>query len=359
MLSIRLLTIEDQNPEDIYSEIHAELSSWLFIRRKLLALDEPRAGEPPWVTNLADGRAVIERLAARHDLTFCTVDLRIPETAEDPSTDQRHGLALVHEIRSRSEAGLRCCVLTGVDGSELESLQQGAFPEVLFDFKGDRRNGYPNIVKYIRSQALSLMDNLHFPGPDGKLRGVVLSEDTGQLREHFLSKAHYFIDPERWHVPVLLIGDEGLGSHTFLEFVAYLAEAELTDVDLRTESWKKNRENLCILKELAEQAEGGRLPQALRLMSVKGLDKYQPGVSAEEGESCLPVLRRLLEAVEKVTGDNPCPLALAFSVSGENRLRICSPEARSFATRTSARLAWYSSRRRTGSDEYSVSWIWL
>lgn len=330
MLSLRLLTIEDENPEAIYSEIHAELSSWLFIKRSLVALEAPGSGEHPWVTNLAEGRAVIERLAARHDLTFCTVDLRIPETAEGKSPAQEHGLTLVREIQARSEEGLRCCVLTGLEAGDLESLQNGAFPEVLFDFKGDRRKGYPNIVKYIRSQALSLMDSLRFPGPAGRLRGVVLAEETGQLREHFLSKAHYFVDPEGWHVPILLIGGEGLGSRTFLEFVAHLAEAELQVLDLSTESWKQNRENLGVLKELAGQAGEGRLPAARKLLYVKGLDVYQPGISGDPGESCLPALRRLLEALEKVVPGDPCPLALAFSVSGENRLRIRSAEARSF-----------------------------
>jgi len=330
MLSIRLLTIEDENAEAIYSEIHAELSSWLFIRRGLVSLDQPDNNEYPWVTNLADGRSVIERLASQHDLTFCTVDLRIPEAAEDPATDQRHGLALVEEIRARAKDGLRCCVLTGLDGNELESLQRGSFPDVLFDFKGDSRKGYPNIVKYIRSQALSLIDSLRFPGPDGKQRLVVLAEQTEQLRDHFLSKASYFIDPARWHVPILLIGDDGLGARTFFEFVGFLAESEFTEFDLRAESWKLNRDNLHALKDLVSQISGGLPPGKRRLVHVKGLDEYQPGISSEEGESCLPVLRRLLEVVQAVKPNECCPVAVAFSVSGQNRLRVRSAEARGF-----------------------------
>src|SRR5436305_906460 len=116
MLSIRLLTVEDENPEAIYSEIHAALSSWLFVRKGVVSLDQPGTDDHPWVTNLTDWRSVIERLAARHDLTFCTVDLRIPENTQDSTPDARHGLALVQEIQGRHEAGLRCCVLTGMDG---------------------------------------------------------------------------------------------------------------------------------------------------------------------------------------------------------------------------------------------------
>ena len=332
MLSIRLLTVEDENPEAIYSEIHAALSSWLFVRKGIVTLDQPGTEDHPWVTNLTDWRSLIERLATRHDLTFCTVDLQIPENAQDSTSDARHGLALVREIQRRAEDGLRCCVLTGLDGHELETMvQQGLIPEVLFDFKGeDRRKGYPNIVNYIRSQALALIDSLRFPGPDGTPRLVVLAEATGQLRDHYLSKASYFIDPARWHVPILLVGDDGLGARTFLEFVAFLAEAELLVLDLRTEFWKQNRENLRVLQELAEQAAGNRSPGSRRLVYVKGLDEYQPGISAEEGESCLPPLRRLLETMQEIPSDDACPVAVAFSISGENRLRIRSGEARAF-----------------------------
>jgi len=331
MLSIRLLTVEDENPEVIYSEIHSALSTWLFIQKGLVALDQAGSGEHPWVTNLADWRSVIERLAARHDLTFCTVDLRIPETAQDPTPDSRHGLSLVQEILGRAESGLRCCVLTGLDGSELESLQQqGSFPEVLFDFKGDRRKGYPNIVNYIRSQALSLIDELRFPGPNGKQRLVVLGEETGTLRDHYLSKASYFIDPARWHFPVLLIGEDGLGARTFLEFVAYLADADFVSLDLRAKSSKQNRETLRALQTLVGQVADSRSWGRRQLIYVKGLDEYQPGISAEEGESCLPVLKRLLDSMREVKPGEPCSVAIAFSVSGENRLRIQSGEARTF-----------------------------
>jgi NitT/TauT family transport system ATP-binding protein len=325
MLSIRLMTVEDENPEAIYSEIHSTLSTWLFIRKGLVALDQAGSEERPWVTNLADWRSAIERLVARHDLTFCTVDLRIPETAQDPTPDARHGLALVQEILSRAESGLRCCVLTGIDGGELESLQEkGAFPEVLFDFKGDRRKGYPNIVNYIRSQVLSLIDELRFPGPDGKPRLVVLGEETGTLRDHYLSKASYFIDPVRWHCPILLIGEDGLGARTLLEFVAYLADADFVALDLRAKSSKQNRENLRALQGLVDQVAGAQGKR--QLIYVKGLDEYQP----QEGESCLPVLRRLLNSMREVKPGEPCPVAVAFSVSGENRLRIHSGEARTF-----------------------------
>ncbi len=325
MLSIRLLTVEDENPEVIYSEIHRALSAWLFIRKGLVTLDQGDSGEHPWVTNLADWRSAIGRLAARHDLTFCTVDLRIPETAQDLAPDARHGLALVQEILGRAESGLRCCVLTGLDGGELETLQQkGPFPEVLFDFKGDRRRGYPNIVNYIRSQALSLIDELRFPGSDGKPRLVVLGEETATLRDHYLSKASYFIDPIRWHFPILLIGQDGLGARTFLEFVVYLADAELVSLDLRAKSAKQCRENLGALRSLVDQVADSKGKR--QLIYVKGLDKYQP----EEGESCLPVLRRLLESMREAKPGAPCSMAVAFSVSGENRLRIHSSEARTF-----------------------------
>jgi NitT/TauT family transport system ATP-binding protein len=332
MLSIRLLTVEDENPEVIYSEIHGALSTWLFIRKGLVALEQAGSGEQPWVTNLADWRSVIERLAARHDLTFCTVDLRIPETAQDSTPDLRHGLSLVQEILGRPESGLRCCVLTGLDGSELESLQQrGSFPEILFDFKGDRRKGYPNIVNYIRSQALSLIHELRFPASDGKQRLVVLDEETGTLRDHYLSKASYFIDPARWHFPILLIGEDGLGARTFLEFVSYLADTDFVSLDLRAKTSKQNRETLRALQTLVSQVADSRpLGGRRQLIYVKGLDEYQPGISAEEGESCLPVLKRLLDSMREVKPDKPCPVTVAFSVSGENRLRIRSGEARTF-----------------------------
>jgi NitT/TauT family transport system ATP-binding protein len=328
VLSIRLLTVEDESPEEIYSEIHAELSSWLFVKKGLVALEQPASGDHAWVTNLADWRTVVEQVSARHHLTFCTVDLRIPEGAADGIPDVRHGLTLLRELQERADAGVRGCVLTGLAGHELEALvRQGVIPEVLFDFKGDQ-TGYPNIVNYIRTQALSLIDTLRFPGADGEPRVVVLDDDSGDLRDHFLSKASYFIDPGTWHVPILMIGEDGLGSRTLLEFVAYLAEASFSTIDLRTDSWKGNRKNLRLLESLLETVRDGQ-GSGRQLVYVKGLDEYQPGISAEEGESCLQPLKRLLALLEECEPGR-CSVAIAFSISGESRLRIRSAEARTF-----------------------------
>ncbi len=326
MLKIRLLTVEDQQPEKIYNEIHAGLRDWLFVKKNLVSLGTPTPEEDRWVTNLADWRAVIGPLSARHDLTFCTVDLKIPEHPADSTPEARHGLTLITELMERADAGVRCCVLTGLGINELEEELGGAVPEVLFDFKGDQQQGFPNILNYIRSQALSLTTRLSFPGPDGKPRLVLLDEESGALRDHYLSRAVCFMDPTVWHIPMLMIGREGLGARTLMEFVSYMSNAKLSVVDLRSVTRAENRENHRLLEELAEQAEsGGDGPR--RLVYVAGVDRYQPGVSSEEGENCLWSLRRLLTALGKARpGD--CLIGLAFSVSGDSRLRIRSKETR-------------------------------
>jgi len=327
VLRIRLLTVEDQHPETIYNEIHTGLRHWLFVKKNLVSLDAPTPQERPWVTNLADWRAVIGPLSARHDLTFCTIDLKIPEHPGDPTPEARHGLTLVTELMDRADAGVRCCILTGLGINELEKEFGDAIPEVPFDFKGDQQQGFPNIINYIRSQAFSMMTRLRFPGPDGTPRLVLLEEESGALRDHYLSKAVYFMDPAVWHIPMLMIARDGLGAQTLMEFVSYLSDTGLSVVDLRSATRAENRENYSLLEEMAEQAENGDGPR--HLVYVAGVDRYQPSVSSEEGENCLWSLRRLLTALEKAKpGD--CPIGLAFSVSGDSRLRIRSKETRAF-----------------------------
>lgn len=327
MLSIRLLTIEDQHPEEIYKEIHAGLKDWLFVKKNLVSLDSPSLQEQPWVTNLADWQTLIGPLSTRHDLTFCTVDLKIPAHREDPEPDVTHGLRLVTELMDRTDAGVRCCILTGLGSNEVEEVLGDSVPDVLFDFKGDDQQGFPNIVNYIRSQSLSLMRSLRFPGDNGEPRVVLLEEETGALRDHYLSKAVYFSDPATWHIPLLLIGTGGLGARTLMEFVAYLSDAELSMVDLTRASAAENREHLRFLENLVSAIESANGEATRRLVYVAGVDRYQPGISSEEGENLLWTLRRLLETLEEAGSSR---IGLAFSVSGNSRLRIRSAETRAF-----------------------------
>jgi hypothetical protein len=116
-------------------------------------------------------------IVPENDLVFCTVDLKIPEHATG-EPDSKHGLTIANEIQMRHGDGLRCCILTGLSGSEIENL---SVPNVLFDFKGDTDQGYPSIVSYIKSQALSLVRTIQFPGPTAAA-GVLLGGQSGRLR---------------------------------------------------------------------------------------------------------------------------------------------------------------------------------
>ena len=79
MLNLCLLTVEDEHPDAFFWPIHRRLAEWIFVRKGLVRLHEAITDAERWVTNLADWRERIATLAPRHDLTFCTVDLRIPE----------------------------------------------------------------------------------------------------------------------------------------------------------------------------------------------------------------------------------------------------------------------------------------
>jgi NitT/TauT family transport system ATP-binding protein len=329
MLNICLLTVEDKSPEDIYTQIAGELRAWLFVRKDIVHLRDPSRTEHRWVTNLADWRRVMGEIMPENDLVFCTVDLKIPEHATG-EPDPKNGLTIANEIQMRHEDGLRCCILTGLSGSEIENLN---VPNVLFDFKGDTDQGYPSIVSYIKSQALSLVRTIQFPGPDQLPRTILLDERSERLRDHFISKAPYYADGETWHVPTLLVGERGLGRRIFLEFVTYLAGAEFVHVDLGVNTAKGNRENFNRLEALRVELEGALSQEApKRLLYIAGLDEYQQGINAEPDKNCLWPLRSILKSLKNLgpKQDSPFPLAVAFGVSGASRLRIRSKETRGF-----------------------------
>ncbi|HWW61832.1 MAG TPA: ABC transporter ATP-binding protein [Thermoanaerobaculia bacterium] len=328
-MNICLLTVEDTFPEDIYTQIASELRAWLFVRKGIVHLQDPFRTEHRWVTNLADWRRVMVEIVPENDLVFCTVDLKIPEHATG-EPDSKHGLTIANEIQMRHEDGLRCCILTGLSGSEIENL---SVPNVLFDFKGDSDQGYPSIVSYIKSQALSLVRTIQFPGPGQLPRTILLDEQSGRLRDHYISKASYYVDEETWHVPTLLVGNRGLGRRVFLEFVAYIAGAEFVHVDLGANTAKGNRENFNRLETLRAELEGAVPREApKRLLYVAGLDEYQQGINAEPDKNCLWPLRSILKFLRTLgpKQEPSFPLAVAFGVSGASRLRIQSKETRSF-----------------------------
>ena len=329
MLNICLLTVEDRSPEDIYTQISGELRSWLFVRKGIVCLQDPSRTDHRWVTNLADWRRVMADVLPENDLVFCTVDLKIPEDATG-EPDPKHGLTIANEIQMRQEDGLRCCILTGLSGSEIENL---SVPNVLFDFKGDTDQGYPSIVSYIKSQALSMVRTIQFAGPSGLPRTILLDEQSGRLRDQFISKAPYYADQETWHVPTLLVGNRGLGRRVFLEFVAYLAGAEFVHVDLGANTAKGNRENFNRLDALRAELEGPESRDApKRLLYVAGLDEYQPGINAEPDKNCLWPLRSILRSLKSLGPklESSFSLGVAFGVSGASRLRIRSKETRGF-----------------------------
>jgi ABC-type nitrate/sulfonate/bicarbonate transport system ATPase subunit len=331
MLNISLLTVEDTSPEEIYTQIYDELRKWLFIRKGIVHLQDPDNEDQRWVTNLADWRRVVARLVLQNDLVFCTVDLKIPADGTGGEPELRNGLAIANEIQMRQQDGLRCCILTGLAGPEIENLN---VPDVLFDFKGDTEQGYPSIVSYIKSQALSLIRTVQFPGPDRIPRNILLDEPSGRVRDHFLSKAPYYGDEETWHVPTLLIGGRGLGRRVLLEFIAYLADAELVRIDLGVSTIRGNRENYDRLELLRAEMENPISARGLskRLIYVAGVDEYQPGVSAEPDKNCLWPLRSILKCLRSLgpKQDQSFPVAVACGVSGESRLRIRSKETRAF-----------------------------
>ncbi len=330
MLNICLLTVEDDLPETIYWPIFRELTEWVFVRKGFVRLFEPAADSERWSKNLSDWRRVLPVLIAGNELVFCTVDLRIPL---DPGTepDPQHGLTIVNEIKARHNEGVRCCILTGAASTDLGQLFASSMPEVLFDFKGDAQHGYRNIVNYIKSQALSLMATLNFQVANSRPQTLVLEEASGSLRDQYLSKAPYYVDEATWHIPTLLLGARGLGQRALLEFIAYLAGAELVVVDLGTGSNRDLFRRLTKLDAridtwLEQPADSG--PR--QLIYLAGLDEYQPGMTGEESENCLWPVRAILKKI-RLFGSGQAssfPISLVFSTSGDSPLRIASKDTR-------------------------------
>jgi|GEM_PF-18678 len=332
MLKLSFLSVEDEVGPEIYREIRSGLDDWLFVRKGLVELDEPDDDAGRWVTNLADWRRVVGDLVAEQDLVFCTVDLSIPEDGNGSPPDPRNGLAIVHEITARSQDGLRCCVLTGLDSSEIESVVGEAIPDVLFDFKSEAPNRYRNVVHSIKSQALSLVRSLRYFDSSGAPKTVLLEEDSGKLRDHYLSRAPYYVEKSTWHVPTLLLGPPGLGRKSFVEFLSFLAEADLRVVNLDLRSFLENRrryEELCQLQqELGASRQGDNARRTL--VYFADIDRYVPGVSGDQAENCLWPLREILTAMQGLGSTQPegFPFTFVFSVSGDSRLRIRSAETR-------------------------------
>ncbi len=327
MLKVRLLTIEDEIPERIYSELHSQISTWFFVRKGLVEFGDPKSDEYAWVTNLEDWRRVMPRLVAENDLVFCTVDLNIPESDGTPPAVE-NGLAVVHEISLHMQDGARCCVLTGQETSDLQRHFGKDIPDVLFDFKGDSEGAYPNIVNYIKSQVLARMETIQYPGLDGQERLVVLQEQTGLLRDNFLSNVAFYLDPSTWHIPIMLIGGRGLGSRSLVEFVSFLRGSELERLKLggdRRENKRVFRRLNGLLRELKASSEQGRKP---RVCYVPTVDEYEPE-RYSEGENCLWPLQEMLDYLVEQR-PSPCAVQVVFGVSGGSRLRIRSPQARAF-----------------------------
>jgi ABC-type nitrate/sulfonate/bicarbonate transport system ATPase subunit len=331
MLNLCLFTVEDEQPEQYYWPIHRELAEWLFVRKGLVRLHSAETDEGRWAHNLTDWRDRLAKLAAWHDLTFCTVDLRIPESAgATPHLD--HGLSVIREIALRTD--VRCCVLTGVGATELRERFGADVPEVPFDFKHDAPAGPRNVVTYVKSQVLAQIDRIAFPGPAGKPIDVWLGDRTGRLRNQYLSKAPYLADAAGWHVPMMLLSPAGLGRRTLVAFIAYLAEAELVAIDL-SGSRADNRGHFATLEQFAagliQTADDGARPDRRQLLYVTGLDRYEPGVDAQDDSDCLWPLQSILDRLRRLgpQAEN-FPFCLALGISGESRMTIPSRETRTF-----------------------------
>ena len=84
---------------------------------------------------------------------------------------------------------------------------------------------------------------------------MLLDEPTGLLRKNYLSLAPYYVDAETWHVPTLIIGHHGFGRQTLLQFIAYLADAQLEVVNLATTDQNANHDNFVRLSQLAARIQ--------------------------------------------------------------------------------------------------------
>lgn len=336
MLSIRLLTIEDQDPDRIYQEFHSAVADWIFVRKGLLNLAAPDEDDHPWVTNLQDWLDRIGPLCQRHDLVFCTIDIAIPRGPSDDEPDPQHGIALAHEVELRHADGVRGCILTGMEPSRLEQLVGDSLTELMFDFKADHQAGYPNIVGFVKSQVLAELRQLEFETAPGNERLVLMEEESGRLRELYISRVPYLLDPAQWHIPFLIVGAEGLGCSTLLEFISFMGDSELRVIDLDVDSFKQNRRCLHSLTMLANelQAHGDGWPEGSlrRLVHIRHVDRYDPSRCARAGESCIDPLLAILDTLEGLEGVS-CPIGFAFNVEGESRLRIRSKQGRGLIKR--------------------------
>ena len=334
MLKVCLLTVEDKFPERIYRRIHHELSEWLFVKRNIVCLQRPVVEDQQWVTNLEDWRRVIVPLSDENDLVFCTVDLSIPESSQGDVPNPQHGLTILREIEEDHLENVRCCVITGLSMSELQRLLGKDDSDLLIEFKSDLDQGSRNIANYIKSQALALMERLSFPDSAKGQRQILLREQTGHLREAYLSKAPYFADDVAWHVPALIVGERGLGRQTFVEFLAHLAGAKLERISLIAESLDANQDIFSRLTAVLGKIESIRAEGSSEkfLYHFDGLDQYDPESKAEGGRDCLVPLQRILDCLRtvEVNRSPPFPVGIAFSVSGHSMLRIRSPSTRTF-----------------------------
>ncbi len=329
MLKIKLLTIEDQNPEFVYKSIHQNLMDWLFVEKKLADLTGIEADPLPWVKSYAEWKACIDGLIGQYDLVFCTVDLSIPEDSENVDPSAEYGWAIVREIQGNYRGKVKCCVLTGLTNRELDEAAEEYhidMSQVYFDFK-DPGEGYPGAVKYIKSEILQQLTQIKFDGSDGEQRTVLLDESSGSIRDHYITRAPFLAEPGSWHVPILQIGDSGLGAQLFMEYVAYLAEAEFVRIDLSLPSAGENKKNYRHLCRIAKALNDDEALVDKKLIYVVGLDRYQGG----QENDCIGILTEIMESLpEGGNSERSSAYGLTFRVNAGSTSRIQDPEARTF-----------------------------
>lgn len=339
MLTIRLITVEDEHPELIYKQTHQALSQWLFVKEGLIQL-VPYESDFACITNLEDWKSKLGHLKGENQLIFCTVDLQIPEKDGEVPMHQ-NGLTVINDVKRHYDDGLRCCVLSGVTSHELREVFPEGKLDVPFDFKGDEKQVYDNIVNYVRSQCYSLMKTLTLPAyHGGNQHEILLEEETGLIREQYLSRAPYFAEKGTWHVPTLIIGERGLGHRLYMSYIAMLAKVRYRVIDLafsgdevaRRRANQRCFEEILTLLELVEAEDTGHVRE---LVYISGLDRYDPESDADNSKSCLWLLDDLLQKLEKLqsTESITFPISLMFGISSESRLQIQSGETRQFIRR--------------------------
>jgi ABC-type nitrate/sulfonate/bicarbonate transport system ATPase subunit len=336
MLTISILVVEDVEPERVYAPLVAALQNWLFVRKQIVQLREPEHMEDRWVSSLNEWPNRIRRSIGTTDLVFCTVDLAIPDRSNDGPPDAQNGIQIIHEIKDKYRQNVRCCVVTGLATAELDRYRGKLPDDLLFEFKQDinaTADGSRNIVNYVKSQTLAELHDFKFTDSSGSTRIVLLDEPTGLLRKNYLSLAPYYVDSETWHVPTLIIGHHGFGRQTLLQFIAFLADAELVVVNLATMNQNVNHDNFVRLSGLVARFKAAEGTERTRcLIYVESLDGYSPDDCAEEGENCLTPLSEMLAILRRIGSRNTraFPFSISFSVSGDSRLKIRSQRTRNF-----------------------------